>query len=301
MLSKKFLTSLLILTCFLTIAGVSAADNATGTSIDDSSALTDSNAGSIDTSSLENLMNSNSNSSSPSTGMNMSGMDMSSMMNMSGMNMSGMNISGMNVSDFMNMSGMNMSDMMNMSGMNMSGMNMSDFMNMTGMNMSDIMDMMNKTPTDNTTTPTDTTPTDDTTTPTDTTPTDDTQKEQANTQPAKQTTKTVNKQTPTKTSTSTQKVGHTYTIKKASDNTVVYQGNAVTLEAINKIFNQDIVNGHLVVYMDGQVIFNGTITDDLATVLFDIIEQYLGNHNIKIDFTDANNNTNTYQEDIIIE
>lgn len=75
----------------------------------------------------------------------------------------------------------------------------------------------------------------------------------------------------------------------------------MTLDAINKIFGQNITNGHLVVFMDGQVIFNDTVSDDLSMTILQLIEKYLGNHKIKIEFTDANNNTNTYEEDIIIE
>ena len=295
MLSKKLLISLLILTCFLTITSVSAVDNTTQTSTDDSSVLTDSSTANTDTSSLGNFMNMNNANTNSSTTSTFS-MDNMPGMNMSGMNMSNMNMSNMNMSDMTNM--MNMSGM-NMSGMNMSNMNMSDMsnmMNMSGMNMSD-MNMsgipgMNITPTDNTNTTNDTTPE---------TNKDNTQG-QSDIQQASHTSKhKVNKQTPTKTSYSPQKVGQTYTIKKASDNTVVYQGNALTLEAINKIFNQDIVNGHLVVYMDGKVVFNDTVTDDLSTTILKIVEQYLGKHNIKIEFTDGDNNTNTYQEDIIIE
>lgn len=74
-----------------------------------------------------------------------------------------------------------------------------------------------------------------------------------------------------------------------------------TLGAINKLFDHSIINGHLIVYIDGQIVFNDTITDDLSTTLFKIIEQYLGRHNIKIEFTDSSHHTNTYQEDIIIE
>ena len=53
--------------------------------------------------------------------------------------------------------------------------------------------------------------------------------------------------------------------------------------------------------MDSQVIFNDTVSDDLSMTILQLIEKYLGNHKIKIEFTDANNNTNTYEEDIIIE
>ena len=43
----------------------------------------------------------------------------------------------------------------------------------------------------------------------------------------------VNKQVPAKTSYSPQKVNKALTITRLSDNTMVYQGNSLTLEAIN--------------------------------------------------------------------
>jgi hypothetical protein len=159
-------------------------------------------------------------------------------------------------------------------------------MNFSGMNISDLIPGMN-------TTTNDTTP--------ESSPSNADQS-QGNAQPAPTAQKQkVVKQSPTKTTNNQQKVYKTHTIKKASDNSVVYQGNSLTLDAINKIFGQNIANGHLVVFMDGQVVFNGTVTDDLSFTIIQFIEQYLGNHNIKIEFTDANNNTNTYDENVIIE
>jgi uncharacterized protein YjbI with pentapeptide repeats len=185
-----------------------------------------------------------------------------------------------------NMAGMNFSNM-NFSGMNMSGMNFS------GMNISNLIPGMN------TSTSNDTNPTNDTTP--ETSPSNNDQK-QSNTQPTPHTQKHKEvKQNPTKTTNNQQKVHKTHVIKNASDNSVLYQGNSLTLDAINKIFGQNITNGHLVVFMDGHVIFNDTVSDDLSTTIIELIEQYLGNHNIKIEFTDANNNTNTYEENVIIE
>ena len=69
--------------------------------------------------------------------------------------------------------------------------------------------------------------------------------QQGNTQPVSHTQKQKEvKQNPTKTTNNQQKVYKTHTIKKASDNSIVYQGNSLTLDAINKIFGQNITNGH---------------------------------------------------------
>ncbi|MEE1117359.1 MAG: hypothetical protein VZQ62_05770 [Methanosphaera sp.] len=235
-MSNKFLISILVLICFITLASVSAADNSSQNSLSSDSSTTDAN-----TPSLENMLNANNgNENSQST---------------NGFSMD-------------NMAGMNMSDMM--SGMNMSYM-------IPGMNPSASNDTTPETSSNN-------------------------NDQQGNTQPVSHTQKQKEvKQNPTKTTNNQQKVYKTHTIKKASDNSIVYQGNSLTLDAINKIFGQNITNGHLVVFMDGQVIFNDTVSDDLSMTILQLIEKYLGNHKIKIEFTDANNNTNTYEEDIIIE
>ena len=47
--------------------------------------------------------------------------------------------------------------------------------------------------------------------------------------------------------------------------------------------------------------FNDTVTGDLTSKIFEIIQKFLGKHNIKAEFTDDKNNTNTYEEDVIIK
>ena len=49
-----------------------------------------------------------------------------------------------------------------------------------------------------------------------------------------------------------------------------------------KIFSQNFTNGHLVVYLDGKVVFNATVGDDIFTVIFEIIDGLLGNHELKV-------------------
>ena len=94
----------------------------------------------------------------------------------------------------------------------------------------------------------------------------------------------------------------TFTIKRANDSSVLYQGDStVTLDELDKIFGTTFASGQLVLTIDGEVVFNGTVNGDLASVIFDIIEKFLGEHNIKVEFTDDANNTNTFEENVIIE
>ena len=77
--------------------------------------------------------------------------------------------------------------------------------------------------------------------------------------------------------------------------------NVLTLGELNEIYNQTFINGHLLVYIDGELVFNGTTNEDLTTVIMNIIEKFLGKHEIKVEFTDADGKTNTYNKNIIIE
>ena len=76
--------------------------------------------------------------------------------------------------------------------------------------------------------------------------------------------------------------------------------NVLTLGELNEIYNQTFINGHLLVYIDGELVFNGTVNDDLTTVILKIIEKFLGQHEIKVEFTDNNNEIRTYTENITI-
>lgn len=76
--------------------------------------------------------------------------------------------------------------------------------------------------------------------------------------------------------------------------------NKLTLDVLNHIFNKDFRNGHLLVYIDGKLVFNATTTDDLLLIIFDLLDLLFGNHEIKVVFTDNDGNTNTYTENITI-
>lgn len=81
---------------------------------------------------------------------------------------------------------------------------------------------------------------------------------------------------------------------------VIPADNVITLGEINEIFGQTFSNGHLLLYIDGQLVFNGTVDDNLATVILEIVEKFLGEHELKVEFTGADGKTNTYTKNITI-
>ena len=76
--------------------------------------------------------------------------------------------------------------------------------------------------------------------------------------------------------------------------------NKLTLGALNQIFNKDFRNGHLLVYIDGILVFNATTTNNLTQIIIDLLSLLLGKHEIKVVFTDNDGNTKTYIENITI-
>lgn len=80
----------------------------------------------------------------------------------------------------------------------------------------------------------------------------------------------------------------------------IIKNNQLTLNLLNQIFNMDFRNGHLLVYIDGKLVFNGTTADDLTQVLYDLLKTLTGNHEIKVEYTDKNGNMNNYTESIIL-
>ena len=92
------------------------------------------------------------------------------------------------------------------------------------------------------------------------------------------------------------KMGH----KVSVGNNVISVGNTITLGKLNEIFHQTFINGHLILYINGEVVFNGTVGDDLAMVILEIIEKFRGQNELKVEFTDADGKTNTYTENITI-
>lgn len=84
------------------------------------------------------------------------------------------------------------------------------------------------------------------------------------------------------------------------NNQISIKNNKLTLDVLNQIFNKDFRNGHLLVYIDGKMVFNATTTDDLSQIIFDLLSLLSGKHEIKVVFTDNTGNTNTYTENITI-
>jgi len=93
----------------------------------------------------------------------------------------------------------------------------------------------------------------------------------------------------------------TQKVKQQYKNTVItHNDNYLTLTRLNEIFNQNFTNGHLLVYIDGKLVFNGTTTDDLSLIIYNLINLLAGNHDINVVFTDNNGNTNNYTEKITV-
>ena len=94
---------------------------------------------------------------------------------------------------------------------------------------------------------------------------------------------------------------HAYTVYRASDMKVICHSNVINLKALIDLFKLNMTNGHLKVYIDGTLVFDGDVDDDLSRVIFEIIEKFLGKHEITVEFTDKSGKTQTLNETIIIE
>jgi len=81
---------------------------------------------------------------------------------------------------------------------------------------------------------------------------------------------------------------------------LIGQSNIITVGTLNMIFDQLFTNGHLVVYLDGKVVFNDTVTDDIYRIILEITSKLLGQHELTVEFTDNNNQTHSYTENITI-
>ena len=94
-----------------------------------------------------------------------------------------------------------------------------------------------------------------------------------------------------------------HVVIRLRDNQVVNEGNFMILKGVNKLYDSDFTNGHLLVYIDGKLVFNEITTGDLSTTIFEITNSYVGQHQMVVEFTanDGNSNTNKYTEDVLIE
>lgn len=89
------------------------------------------------------------------------------------------------------------------------------------------------------------------------------------------------------------------TVKK-NNKEIKINNNQLTLATLNNIFGLNFTNGHLLVYIDGKLVFNGTTTDDLSQIIYNLLNLLSGNHEIKVEFTDNEGKTNTYTETITV-
>ena len=90
-------------------------------------------------------------------------------------------------------------------------------------------------------------------------------------------------------------------VQRLRDNVVVSTGDALRLQGINNLFDSDFTNGHLLVYVDGKLVFNEITAGDVSTPIFWISGDYLGQHQITAEFTpNGTSNTNKYTEDVYI-
>ncbi len=94
---------------------------------------------------------------------------------------------------------------------------------------------------------------------------------------------------------------YVYTLYRASDMKAICHINVINLKVLIDLFNFNLTNGHLKVYVDGTLVFDGDVGDDLSKVIFEIIEKFLGKHQITVEFTDHDGKTHTLNETIIIE
>lgn len=95
-----------------------------------------------------------------------------------------------------------------------------------------------------------------------------------------------------------------HVMKRARDNKIISQGDTLRLGDINKLYDSDFTNGHLLVYVDGKLVFNEITADDLSTPILGITDDLVGQHELSVEFTsnaDSNSNTNKYTENIIVE
>ncbi|RAP51199.1 MAG: hypothetical protein BZ138_05780 [Methanosphaera sp. rholeuAM270] len=88
--------------------------------------------------------------------------------------------------------------------------------------------------------------------------------------------------------------------KVITDNNEITLGNTITLDILNELFGQTFTNGHLLLYIDGKLVFNRTVGDDLSTVILEIMEKYLGEHEMKVEFTDSGNESKIYTKNVTI-
>ena len=82
---------------------------------------------------------------------------------------------------------------------------------------------------------------------------------------------------------------------------LISQTNEITIQTLQLIFNQSFINGHLIVYIDGVLVFNGSVGDNIYTVILNLTSKFLGQHELKVEFTDNNNEKQVYTDNITLK
>ena len=90
-------------------------------------------------------------------------------------------------------------------------------------------------------------------------------------------------------------------VKRTRDNKIVSEGDTLRLEGINKLYDSEFTSGHLLVYLDGKLVFNEITSGDLSTPILGITDDLVGQHVMSVEFTpDGDSNLNKYTENVTI-
>jgi hypothetical protein len=87
----------------------------------------------------------------------------------------------------------------------------------------------------------------------------------------------------------------------AYDYELICKSNVFDLESLNKLFDMTFINGQLKVCLDDELLFKGDTADDLKQEIFEIMDKYLGEHEISVEFTDGQGKSGNYEEKIMVE
>ncbi|RAP53548.1 MAG: hypothetical protein BZ138_00560 [Methanosphaera sp. rholeuAM270] len=100
------------------------------------------------------------------------------------------------------------------------------------------------------------------------------------------------------------RIKHAYATKAANRNgayslKTFNHDDAITIGILNDMFNNDFRNKTLLIYIGNTLLFNGTLTNDLTQILFNINTNLIGHQDLKVIVINENDNQ-TYDENILI-
>lgn len=84
-------------------------------------------------------------------------------------------------------------------------------------------------------------------------------------------------------------------VLKSSDKMIIKHDKYITLSWLNNLFNHRFNKKELLIYIDNILVFNGTVSDNSSEVLFRVLEEYEGEHLLKVV-----ENNDTYQKEVVI-